>query len=163
MAVSQVESAVSNLRGRSEKMSCQDRGEIIPTRHILVVGFKSVVLFAYRGQLMIAGVDIDECGFKDDYADLLRRQCYDAVITQIMNPITATADGLDVIRLVHERHPETKILVISANGSPSEKELALKSGAARYLAAPVFAPDIFDALRELDIVTTIGKRTPGPS
>ncbi len=123
-----------------------------PTKHILVIGIKSTVLVAYRTRLMRLGFDIDECGFHENYVHMLSTRHYEAVITSIVDPRTGSEEGLKVIRLVREWHPGTKVLIISSNGSTIEKELALKSGAAYYLAAPVFVPDVFKALRVLEII-----------
>ncbi|MDR2838401.1 MAG: response regulator, partial [Azonexus sp.] len=45
--------------------------------------------------------------------------------------------GLDIVRYIGERHPETPVAVITAFGSAENAVAALKAGAFDYLAKPV--------------------------
>ena len=121
------------------------------TKHVLMIGIAPVVLLTHRIWFMIVGVNIDECGFHDNYAGIMNKRRYDMVITQILNPLTGNKDGIKVINLVRERHPAVKVLVISLFGSAEEKELTWRSGGAQYLAAPTFA-DLVKAFKDLGII-----------
>jgi DNA-binding NtrC family response regulator len=122
------------------------------TKHILAVGIRSFAFSVYRTRFMEFGVTVDECESHEQAMDMLAIQKYDVVITQLVNPKTGCTDGLEVIRFVRDQHPAAKVLIMSPCGSAREKDQALTMGAAHYLAAPVFAPDVFKVLRELDII-----------
>jgi DNA-binding NtrC family response regulator len=124
------------------------------TKHILAVAINSTVIDPYRTRLTELGVHIDVCEFYEKAAEILWGDNFDAVIMQIVNSEKGRQAGLDMLVNMRERHLKAKVLVISSSGSLKEKNQMLKMGAAYYFEPPVFAPDLFMALRDLNVLST---------
>ena len=58
---------------------------------------------------------------------------FDVLVTDLhMNPV----NGLQLLRLVHERHPETVVVMLTAYGKPETAIEAMSLGAFDYLSKP---------------------------
>ncbi len=59
------------------------------------------------------------------------------------------ASGFDVLEVANARHPDAKLVVMSASQNPELSEQALQSGAARFLAKPFRAKTLLDTVAEV--------------
>jgi two-component system response regulator AtoC len=75
----------------------------------------------------------------------LRTAPYDVVLLDVKLPDMA---GLALIAPLKERHPETKVLVITAFGSLETARLAVRRGAVGYIAKPFAIEDVWNAVSE---------------
>ena len=57
--------------------------------------------------------------------------------------------GIDLIREIHRRSPEAKIIVITAFGTPEVKEAVMLEGIDRFYDKPFEIMDIRSALKEM--------------
>jgi len=71
---------------------------------------------------------------------------YDAVLVDITLP---KGNGLDVVRSLRQKNPETGIIIISAKGSLDDKVKGLELGADDYLAKPFHLPELVARLHAL--------------
>jgi len=71
---------------------------------------------------------------------------YDAVLVDITLP---KGSGLDVVRSLRQKNPETGIIIISAKGSLDDKVKGLELGADDYLAKPFHLPELVARLHAL--------------
>ena len=78
--------------------------------------------------------------------EILEKDDIDLVVTDIKMPET---DGLEVLKLVREKHPDVPVVMITAYGSVSQAVEALKAGALDYVVKP------FD-VEELKIIVSRG-------
>ncbi|UCF63868.1 MAG: response regulator [bacterium] len=69
---------------------------------------------------------------------------FDLVITDIAMP---GINGLDLLSMIKAKHPNTKVIVITAYGSDENKDQAYKRGAENYIEKPF---DLFE-IRDLVI------------
>ena len=58
---------------------------------------------------------------------------FDVVITDIAMP---GINGLDLLSMIKAKHPDTRVIVITAYGSDEREEQAYKRGAERYVEKP---------------------------
>jgi len=58
---------------------------------------------------------------------------FDVVITDIALP---GVDGLDLLSIIKARHPQTRVIVITAYGSDEREEQAYLRGAEKYIEKP---------------------------
>jgi len=58
-------------------------------------------------------------------------------------------DGLTCLRLLHERHPQVKVVMLSASEHPGDISAALAAGASAYLSKRVQPKDLASALRQV--------------
>ena len=70
----------------------------------------------------------------------------DVLITDIKMPFM---DGLQLCRIVRERLPWVKIIIVSGYDDFSYAQAAIKLGAAEYLLKPFNVPDLSTALRKV--------------
>lgn len=88
------------------------------------------------------GLAADCAGSVGEARDLIAPGRYQLCLTDMRLP---DGEGLEVVRLIGERSPETPVAVITAFGSTENAVAALKAGAFDYLAKPV----ALDQLRTL--------------
>jgi ATP-dependent Lon protease len=71
---------------------------------------------------------------------------FDLVITDIKMP---GMDGLELLSIIKSRYPATKVIVMTAFGSPEKKEEALQKGAHFYIEKPFEIREIKQLVMEL--------------
>ena len=88
-------------------------------------------------------------GFETDCADnieqvdrLLDKGPYAVAISDLRLDGRQSMSGLDVISLIHRRHPETLIIVLSAYKAVEVEREAKQRGIAAYLRKPKPLPDL---------------------
>ena len=64
---------------------------------------------------------------------------YDSILLDLMLP---GGSGLDVLRRIKQRHPETGVIIVSAKDSLDDKVEGLKIGADDYIAKPFHLPEL---------------------
>ena len=64
---------------------------------------------------------------------------YDCILLDLMLP---GGSGLDVLRRIKQRHPETGVIIVSAKDSLDDKVEGLKIGADDYIAKPFHLPEL---------------------
>jgi two-component system response regulator AtoC len=75
----------------------------------------------------------------------LRACSYDVILLDIKLP---DLPGLALMAPLKERHPDTKVVVITAFGSLETARLALTRGAAGYIAKPFAMEDVWNAVSD---------------
>lgn len=104
---------------------------------------------------------------KDDYAadgaltgeDALRRmagQPYDIVISDVKMP---GMDGFELLQWLRTHRPQTRVVMMTAFGSPTDRAEALRTGAIAYLEKPF---DLHALKEELRRLTTGDQRSAAP-
>lgn len=88
------------------------------------------------------GLDVDCAADLAQARQLLGQHGYALCLTDMRLP---DGDGLELVQLISESHPNTPVAVITAFGSAENAVAALKAGAFDYLAKPI----ALDALRNL--------------
>ena len=76
---------------------------------------------------------------------LVARHSPDLVLMDVRMP---GMDGLSALSLIRERHPEVKVVLISASSDQGDIEAALRRGAAGYLVKSINPTDVPAALRQ---------------
>ncbi|WP_153109612.1 sigma-54-dependent transcriptional regulator [Propionivibrio limicola] len=120
---------------RSERRS----GEL---PRVLVVDDEADIRELVDLTLVRMGLSADCAGSVGEAKGFLERERYSLCLTDMRLP---DGEGLEIVRLIGERYPETPVAVITAFGSADNAVAALKAGAFDYLAKPV----ALDQLRTL--------------
>ena len=105
------------------------------TQHrLLVVDDEPDLRALYELTLLRDGYELDTAESVADALELLTRQHYSAVITDMRLP---DGSGMDILSWLESQGRAEKTLVITAFGSPENAVEALKAGAYDYLTKPV--------------------------
>ena len=105
---------------------------MIPMPTILIVDDDAVV----RGILLDLFSGTYECNSAsttEEAFEFLKIEDYDAVITDIAMP---GLDGLELLRCVQQKNPNTPVILISGKGSEEDSESFIHLGAFAYVTKP---------------------------
>jgi two-component system response regulator PilR (NtrC family) len=100
---------------------------------ILVVDDEQSLREVLSIMLKRAGYAVTSAIDGEDAVELLQKEIYDLVITDLRMP---KVDGLEVLRAVKSASPETVVLIITAFASADSAVEAMKQGAYDYLTKP---------------------------
>ncbi len=123
------------------------------TKHLLLVDDEPTILMAFKKLLQSSEMSVDTAEDIEYAKELLDERVYDAVVADLRLSGFAGEEGLEIIRYVKERHPETHIILITAYGNPEVMKKAYNLGAAFYFEKPVSTNVIKNALKSLGMVT----------
>jgi CheY-like chemotaxis protein len=112
----------------------------MPTRKdsILLVDDDPEVAWALGRYFARAGFLVTTCGDGEEAIHLLESRDFDTVITDIQMP---RFNGLALVDWLRANRGGTRVVVITAYGGPSIRQLSIKKGAILYLEKPV-DPDL---------------------
>lgn len=113
---------------RSERRA---RGEL---SRVLVVDDEADIRELIDLTLSRMGLAAECAGSVAEACAALAAEPFDLCLTDMRLP---DGEGLDIVRLIGERYPQTPVAVITAFGSAENAVAALKAGAFDYLAKPV--------------------------
>ena len=111
-----------------------DRRGVRETRRVLVVNDEADIRELLDLTLARMGLVADCAATVAEAEELLAGQSYHLCLTDMRLP---DGEGLSLVRLIGEHHPELPVAVITAHGSMENAVLALKAGAFDYLSKPV--------------------------
>ena len=104
---------------------------------VLVVDDEEVVRCGYRRVLSADGFRVMAAGDGGEALDLMSGDRFDVVLLDLRMP---GMDGMDVLRAIKERWPQSEVVVITGHPCIETAKEAVKLGAYDYLAKPV-VPD----------------------
>ena len=90
---------------------------------------------------------------------LMVSQTYDIVISDVKMP---GMDGFELLQWLRQNRPQTRVVMMTAFGSPTARADALRSGVIAYLEKPFDLRALKDELRRLT-ASAAGQRASGPS
>jgi DNA-binding response OmpR family regulator len=118
-------------------------------KKLLLVDDEESVLIGMRRYFQLAGFHVD-CALDQEEAEaFLSEGSYDAAIVDLCLWPGRGSSGLDVIGGVRERCRSTRILVLTASGSPESQAEAHRRGADLCLQKPRPLAEIHEELRKL--------------
>ncbi len=91
------------------------------------------------------GMDVTAVANGTDAIEAISKRPYDVVILDIQMP---GADGIKVLRETMKMRPETRVIMITANGTVEIAVEATKLGASEYVVKPVIFEDILIKIRQ---------------
>ena len=122
-------------------------------KRILVVDDEDVILFSYKkifqGDMLVVDVSRDP----ETAMEMIRDNSYNAVISDIRFSDSESREGLDILRYVREKCPETAVILMTGYGSSEIREKALELGTDFYFDKPVAISTIENTLMNLGILS----------
>jgi EAL domain-containing protein (putative c-di-GMP-specific phosphodiesterase class I) len=101
---------------------------------ILIVDDEAILREVYTGFLAAGGYLVESAGGGKEALDLLGRERFDLILTDIAMP---DMDGLQLLRAVRERDLDIPVVLVTGNPNVQTAVEALEQGALRYLLKPV--------------------------
>ncbi len=116
---------------------------------ILVVDDEESILFAMRNYFDHLGYDVDCAREREEAEALLGSVEYACVIADLRLSAAHGADGLEVLAQVRQRCPATRIIILTAYGSPAVETEARRRGVDAFLHKPRPLADVARVVKGL--------------
>ena len=126
---------------------------------LLIVDDEDTIRFSLRAYFETQGFETDCANNIEQVEDLLEKSEYTVAISDLRLDGSQHMSGLDVINLIHRRHPDTLIVVLSAYNSAEVEDRAAENGVAAYLRKPKPLPDLAQVIFGL-LADTAPERLP---
>lgn len=104
-----------------------------PLPRLLVVDDEEAICFSMSEYFSLHGYKVDTAREMDEAEKLLGSSEYKVVIQDLRLSLTNNSDGLEMIRMIREHNPQTRIIVLTAYGSAEVEDEARRSGADAFL------------------------------
>jgi ActR/RegA family two-component response regulator len=117
------------------------RGEsLVPkepaVQHLLIVDDEQSIRFSMSEYFSQHGFKVDTAREIEEAEKLIESTNYQVVIQDLRLGFTLRNEGLEIIKMIHQRNPETRIVVLTSYGSTEIEAEARRSGADAFLQKP---------------------------
>jgi DNA-binding NtrC family response regulator len=102
-----------------------------------VVDDEVSICFSIKEYFSSNGFAVDTAHELEEAERLIEKGDYEVIIQDLRMGVTKAPNGLEIIQLVHSRSPDTRIVVLTAYGSPEVESEAKRCGADAFLSKPV--------------------------
>lgn len=117
---------------------------------ILLVDDEAAILFALQDYLSAAGWRVATAASAERAEELLEGSRFAVAVVDLrLSPADDEHAGLAMVRSIRRRSPETRVVVLTAYGSPSIEAEAQRLGIDSLLAKPQPLPELERHLRAL--------------
>jgi DNA-binding NtrC family response regulator len=103
---------------------------------MLIVDDEESICFSMSEYFGMHGYGVDTAREFDEAERLIDTNEYMVAILDLRLGVAHNADGLEIIKLLHERQPDTRIVVLTAYGSAEMEDDARRCGADAFLRKP---------------------------
>ena len=144
--------ALKRVSGRLRKLFLgQETSEREPRNapHLLVVDDEESICFSMKEYFSHNGFNVDTARDIEEAERLISRSTYKVIIQDLRMGPTMDHDGLHIVRLAHERSPDTRIVILTAYGSAEIEDEARRSGADAFLRKPQPLSQVAQVVRGL--------------
>ena len=107
-----------------------------PLPRLLVIDDEESICFSMSEYFSLHGYKVDTACEIEEAEKLIGATNYKVVIQDLRLTMTNSHDGLDIIRLIREHNPQTRIIVLTAYGSAEIEDEARRCGADAFLRKP---------------------------
>src|ERR1044072_6021370 len=119
------------FRGREQN----NKAEPAP-RKLLVVDDEESICFSMSEYFSQHGFKVDTAREMEEAEGLLKKTEYKVIIQDLRLGATRHPDGIEIIKMVHQRNPDTRIVVLTSYGSPEAEAEARNAGADARMRKP---------------------------
>ena len=120
------------FRGREQNSQNAER---VP-RKLLVVDDEESICFSMSEYFSQQGYKVDTAREMEEAEGLLKKTEYKVIIQDLRLGAARHPDGIEIIKMVHQRNPDTRIVVLTSYGSPEAEAEARRAGADAFLRKP---------------------------
>jgi DNA-binding NtrC family response regulator len=105
-------------------------------RNLLVVDDEESICFSMSEYFSQHGFKVDTAREMEEAEGLIKATDYKVIIQDLRLGLARQPDGIEIIKLVHKRNPDTRIVVLTSYGSPEVEAEARRAGADAFLRKP---------------------------
>ena len=105
-------------------------------QHLLIVDDEQSIRFSMSEYFSQHGFKVDTAREIEEAEKLIENTNYQVVIQDLRLGFTLRNEGLEIIKMIHQRNPETRIVVLTSYGSTEIEAEARRSGADAFLQKP---------------------------
>ncbi|HEX9942274.1 MAG TPA: response regulator [Thermoanaerobaculia bacterium] len=116
---------------------------------LLIVDDEVAILNAMKGFFAQQGFEVDAVSDREEAQDLLLLRSYTAVIADLRLSGSFSTDGLEIVSFVRERYPGTRVILLTAYGSPEIEAEAWRRGVDAFLHKPLPLAEIAGQVKAL--------------
>ncbi len=120
------------FRGREQNSQKAERAP----RKLLVVDDEESICLSMSEYFSQHGFKVDTAREMEEAEGLLKNTEYKVIIQDLRLGATRHPDGIEIIKMVHQRNPDTRIVVLTSYGSPEAEAEARHAGADAFLRKP---------------------------
>jgi DNA-binding response OmpR family regulator len=121
----------------------------------LIVDDEKAVRNSLQEILKIEDYQADSVGTGEEALQILENDGYDLVILDLKLP---GIQGIEVLRQIQQRTPETKVIILTGYGSLETAIEALRAGAEDYIQKPYNVPEILTSVGQALTTKSLRKR-----
>src|SRR5882724_6851396 len=103
---------------------------------MLIVDDEGSICFSMSEYFGMQGYRVDTASELDEAERLIESTEYQVAVLDLRLGLARSADGMEIIKLLHESRPETRIVVLTAYGSAEMEDEARQLGADAFLRKP---------------------------
>jgi DNA-binding NtrC family response regulator len=127
---------------------------------LLVVDDEESICFSMKEYFSHNGFIVDTASDVEEAERLIAQGSYKVIIQDLRMGPSRDHDGLRIVRMVHSRNPETRIVILTAYGSSEIEDEARLLGADAFLRKPQPLSQVAQVVRGL---IESPRRTPPPA
>ena len=105
-------------------------------RSLLVVDDEESICFSMSEYFSQQGYKVDTAREMEEAEGFIKATNYKVIIQDLRLGLTRHPDGIEIIKLVHQRSPDTLIVVLTSYGSQEVEDEARRAGADAFLRKP---------------------------
>ncbi len=106
------------------------------SQNLLVVDDEESICFSMREYFSQHGFKVDTASEMEEAEGLIKVTDYQVIIQDLRLGVARRPDGIEIIKLVHQEHPDTRIVVLTSYGTPEVEAEARSAGADAFLRKP---------------------------
>ena len=125
------------ISGRLRRMLAWDpETEETKMPRMLIVDDEESICFSMSEYFGLQGYKVDTARELEEAEQLIENSEYSVAILDLRLGVAHNADGLEIIKLLNDQHPETRVVVLTAYGSAEMEDEARRCGADAFLRKP---------------------------
>ncbi|MGA7614693.1 MAG: response regulator [Thermoanaerobaculia bacterium] len=118
-------------------------------RRILIVDDEALIALAMRRYFEVLGYDVDCAQELEEAQALLANYTYDLVIADLRLTGIGGVEGLQIVSDIHQKCPSTRVILLTAYGTPEIEKESYNRGADAFLHKPAAMMEIANIATEL--------------
>ncbi len=119
------------------------------TRSILIVDDEEYIRFALSEYFTTSGYRVDAAGEWEEAEALLASRQYSLVISDLRLTGFGGTEGLEIVRSIRQRWPDTRVMILTGYGSAEVRAEALRRGVDAFLEKPMDLLELMNIAEQL--------------